>query len=82
MIAFLLTEGNPNGHFADHNLLGQLGGDQKARYEACRINRESGRLRMDEIREWDNLPKIESGNENFLPVILTVLAQREGSKNG
>lgn len=74
--ALLTTEGRKR-YFVEHDLAGLLRGDLKARYEAYRIGREWGWLSSDEIRGWENLPKIEGGGEYLSPLNMAVLGQRE-----
>lgn len=58
-------------------MAGLMRGDLKARYEAYRIGREWGWLSPDEIRGWENLPKIEGGDEYLSPLNMTQLGERE-----
>ncbi len=76
--AALLTAEGRKRHFVEHDLAGLLRGDLKARYEAYRIGREWGWLSSDEIRGWENLPKIKGGGEYLSPLNMTVLGQRTG----
>ena len=63
--------------FIEHDLAGLLRGDLKARYDAYRIGREAGFLSANEIRAWENLPKIDGGDEFLSPLNMAVAGQRE-----
>lgn len=80
-VALLTTEGRKR-YFVEHDLAGLMRGDMKARYEAYRIGREWGWLSPNDIRAWENLKGIEGGHEYLSPLNMTVLGEREGSKDG
>lgn len=75
----LLTAESRRRLFVEHDLAGLLRGDLKARYEAYRIGREWGWLSPNEIRSWENLHKIENGEEYLSPLNMTELGEREGT---
>lgn len=62
--------------FVEHDLAGLLRGDMKARYESYRIGREWGWLSPNEIRGWENLPKIDGGDEFLSPLNMVPLDER------
>lgn len=62
--------------FIEHDLSGLLRGDQKARFEAYRIAREWGWLSSNEIRGWENMPKIEGGDEYLSPLNMAPNGER------
>lgn len=76
MNAALLTTLSRKRLFIEHDLAGLLRGDQKARYEAYRIGRDAGFLSPNEIRGWENLPKIDGGDEYLSPLNMTGLGER------
>jgi len=82
MNASLLTAEGRKRYFIEHDLAGLLRGDQKARFEADRIGREWGWLSPNEIRGWENLSKIEGGNEYLSPLNMTKLGDRDGGADG
>lgn len=82
MNAALLTAEGRKRYFVEHDLAGLLRGDQQARYEAYRMGREYGWLSPNEIRAWENLPKIEHGDEYLSPLNMAPLGQRDGGSNG
>jgi HK97 family phage portal protein len=86
MNAALLSAEGRKRHFIEHDLAGLMRGDQKARYEAYRIGREWGWLSPNEIRNWENLQKIDEGDEYLSPLNMAELGKRsaenEGLKNG
>ncbi len=82
MNAALLTAEGRKRHFVEHDLAGLLRGDLKARYEAYRIGREWGWLSPNEIRGWENLQGIESGDEYLSPLNMTELGGRDGGEDG
>ena len=63
--------------FVEHDLAGLLRGDDKARNEAYRIGREWGWLSPNEIRGWENLPKIEGGDEYLSPLNMKPMGDRK-----
>lgn len=77
MNAALLPGESRKRLFIEHDMAGLMRGDLKARYEAYRIGREWGWLSPDEIRGWENLPKIEGGGEYLSPLNMTQLGERE-----
>ncbi len=79
--ALLTTEGRKR-LFIEHDLAGLMRGDMKARYEAYRVGREWGWLSPDEIRAWENLPKIEGGDEYLSPLNMTPLGARDAGTGG
>lgn len=68
--------------FVEHDLAGLLRGDMKARYESYRIGREWGWLSPNEIRGWENLPKIDGGEEYLSPLNMVPLDERSQPPNG
>lgn len=77
MNAALLTAEGRKRLFIEHDLAGLLRGDQKARYEAYRTGRDAGFLSPNEIRAWENMPKIEGGDEYLSPLNMTRVGERE-----
>ncbi len=75
-IALLTPEARKN-RFIEHDLAGLLRGDLQARYEAYRVGREWGWLSSNEIRGWENLPEIESGDEYLSPLNMAPLGERQ-----
>lgn len=77
--AFLTAESRKT-LFIEHDMAGLLRGDMKARYEAYQIGRNWGWLSPNDIRKWENLPAIQGGDEYLSPLNMTVLGQRETTK--
>ena len=65
--ALLTTEGRKT-LFIEHDLAGLLRGDMKARYDAYSVGRNGGWLAVNEIRGWENMPKIDGGDEYLSPL--------------
>lgn len=65
--ALLTTEGRKT-LFVEHDLAGLLRGDMKARYDAYSVGRNGGWLAVNEIRGWENMPKIDGGDEYLSPL--------------
>ena len=82
MSAALLTAEGRRRYFVEHDLLGLLRGDQKARFEAYRIAREWGWMSPNEIRRLENMRKIEGGDEYLSPLNMTRQGEREGADDG
>lgn len=82
MNAALLTTDGRKRLFIEHDLAGLMRGDMKARYEAYRVGREWGWLSPDEIRAWENLPKIDGGDEYLSPLNMTPLGARQDNSGG
>ncbi len=82
MTAALLTAEGRRRYFVEHDLLGLLRGDQKARFEAYRIAREWGWMSPNEIRRLENMRKIEGGDEYLSPLNMTRQGEQEGSNDG
>lgn len=80
MNAALLTADGRRRYFVEHDMLSLLRGDQKSRFEAYRVGREWGWLSPNEIRGWENLRKIEGGDEYLSPLNMAPQGQREGSE--
>tara|TARA_R110000751_G_scaffold180038_1_gene286421 strand:+ start:30019 stop:31245 length:1227 start_codon:yes stop_codon:yes gene_type:complete len=78
----LLPPSDREGLFIEYDLSGLLRGDVKARYEAYRIGREWGWLSPDEIRGWENMPKIKGGDEYLSPLNMTPLGERNQNEPG
>lgn len=77
MNAALLTGEARKALFVEHDLAGLLRGDMTARYESYRIGREWGWLSPNEIREWENLERIDGGNEYLSPLNMTPIQDRK-----
>lgn len=58
----LLAEDEAVDHFFKLNMNSLLRGDLKTRYEAYAIGKEKGWLSSNEIREWEDMNKIEGGD--------------------
>lgn len=71
MNASLLTLESRKTLFIEHDLAGLLRGDMKARYDAYSIGRNGGWLSINEIRGWENMPKVEGGDEYLSPLNMT-----------
>ncbi|UWR22627.1 phage portal protein [Sulfitobacter sp. S190] len=83
--AALLTPQSRRTLFIEHDLAGLMRGDMKARYEAYRVGREWGWLSPNEIRQMENLPNIDGGEEYLSPLNMTELGNRpafEGGEDG
>jgi HK97 family phage portal protein len=81
MNAALLTAESRKGMFIEHDLAGLLRGDMKARYDAYSVGRNGGWLSVNEIRGWENMPKIDGGDEYLSPLNMTA-ASDIGGGNG
>ncbi|MFN3507459.1 MAG: phage portal protein [Allorhizobium sp.] len=68
--ALLTTEGRKT-LFIEHDLAGLLRGDMKARYDAYSVGRNGGWLSVNEIRGWENMPKVDGGDEYLSPLNMT-----------
>lgn len=77
MNATLLTAENRKSMFIEHDLNGLLRGDMKARYDAYNVGRNGGWLSVNEIRGWENMPKIDGGDEYLSPLNMTDLGARQ-----
>ena len=73
----LLPELSRRSLFVEHDLAGLLRGDLKARYEAYRVGRDAGFLSANEIRAWENMPKIDGGDEFLSPLNMAPAGSRE-----
>lgn len=71
MNASLLTAEGRKSLFIEHDLAGLLRGDMKARYDAYSVGRNGGWLSVNEIRGWENMPKIDGGDEFLSPLNMT-----------
>lgn len=71
MNASLLTTEGRKSLFIEHDLAGLLRGDMKARYDAYSVGRNGGWLSVNEIRGWENMPKIDGGDEYLSPLNMT-----------
>lgn len=71
MNASLLTGESRKTLFIEHDLAGLLRGDMKARYDAYSVGRNGGWLSVNEIRGWENMPKIDGGDEYLSPLNMT-----------
>lgn len=71
MNASLLTGESRKTLFIEHDLAGLLRGDMKARYDAYSVGRNGGWLSVNEIRGWENMPKVEGGDEYLSPLNMT-----------
>ena len=67
MNAALLTAEGRKSLFLEHDLAGLLRGDVAARYEAYRIGREAEFLSATDVRELENMSRIEGGDEYRSP---------------
>lgn len=63
----LLSEDGQRTHFIEHNAEGLLRGDTRERFESYRIGREMGWLSANEIRQRENLNRIDGGDEYLHP---------------
>lgn len=68
--ALLTTEGRKT-LFIEHDLAGLLRGDMMARYDAYSVGRNGGWLSVNEIRGWENMPKVDGGDEYLSPLNMT-----------
>jgi len=75
----LLTPENRKTLFIEHDLQGLLRGDLSARYAAYKTGREAGFLSANEIRKFENMPKIEGGDEYLSPLNMTLAGNRAES---
>ncbi len=76
MNAALLTTESRKTLFIEHDLAGLLRGDMKARYDAYAVGRYGGWLNVNEIRGWENMPKIDGGDEFLSPLNMTTVKDR------
>ncbi len=67
MNATLLTAESRKTLFIEHDLAGLLRGDMTARFEAYRVGREGEWLSANDVRELENMPKIDGGDEYLSP---------------
>lgn len=81
MNAALLTATSRQSLFIEHDLAGLLRGDMKARYESYRIGREGGWLSSNDIRDLENMPQIEGGDEYLSPLNMTAVGSRQPDEN-
>ena len=82
MNAALLPELARRTLFIEHDLAGLLRGDLGARYDAYRTGRDAGFLSANEIRAWENLPKIDGGDEYLSPLNMTPAGKRAPIEEG
>jgi len=68
--------------FAEHKLDGLLRGDVATRTEAYVKARQNGWLSANEIREMENLNKIDGGDEFLIPLNMTAAGQNEQPLQG
>lgn len=80
MNASLLTTEARKTLFVEHDLAGLLRGDMKARYDAYSVGRNGGWLSVNEIRGWENMPKIEDGDEYLSPLNMVEAGERGASE--
>jgi len=73
----LLSRDARRSLFVEHDLQGLLRGDQKARYESFMIGRQGGWLSQNEIRGFENLPKIDGGDEYLTPLNMAPVGGRQ-----
>lgn len=78
----LLPEAARRTLFVEHDLAGLLRGDLTARYGAYRVGREAGFVSANEIRQFENMPRIEGGDEYLAPLNMVPAGKREGDGNG
>jgi HK97 family phage portal protein len=76
--AALLSRDARRTLFIEHDLAGLLRGDQKARFEAYRIGREWGWMSANEIRQLENMSKIDGGEEYLTPLNMTATRNEGG----
>ncbi|MFT4002877.1 MAG: phage portal protein [Rhizobium sp.] len=81
MNAALLTAESRKSLFIEHDLAGLLRGDMKARYDAYSVGRNGGWLSVNEIRGWENMPKIDGGDEYLSPLNMTEAGARADDPN-
>ena len=67
MNAALLTRESRKTLFVQHDLQGLLRGDMTARYEAYRVAREGEWMSANDIRQLEDMPTIEGGDEYVSP---------------
>ncbi len=77
MMADLLSRDARRSLFVEHDLQGLLRGDQKARYESYAIGRQGGWLSQNEIRAWENMPRIDAGDEYLSPLNMAPVGGRQ-----
>lgn len=77
MNAALLTTEGRRTMFIEHDLAGLLRGDMKARYDAYSVGRNGGWLSVNEIRGWENMPKVDGGDEYLSPLNMTQAGAEE-----
>lgn len=63
----LLSEDGQRTHFLEHNVEGLLRGDTRDRFESYKIGREQGWLSVNEVRQRENLNRIDGGDEFLRP---------------
>lgn len=71
----LLSEDGRQTHFIEHNAEGLLRGDTRERFESYKIGREMGWLSANEIRQRENLNRIEGGDEYLRPATKEAIAK-------
>lgn len=80
MNAALLTADARKSLFIEHDLAGLLRGDMAARYAAYAVGRNGGWLSVNEVRAWENLPKIEGGDDYLSPLNMTAAGAEQGER--
>lgn len=80
MNAALLTADARKSLFIEHDLAGLLRGDMAARYAAYAVGRNGGWLSVNEVRAWENLPKIDGGDDYLSPLNMTAAGAEQGER--
>ena len=76
MNSALLTPESRKVYFIEHDLAGLLRGDMEARYNAYRVGKEWGWLSANEIRAYENMPKIDGGDEYLSPLNMRPVGEK------
>lgn len=75
--AALLTPESRKVFFVEHDLAGLMRGDLTARYTAYRIGREGGWLSANEIRQFENMSRIDGGDEYVQPLNMGLVGDND-----
>lgn len=76
----LLSEDERGTYFFEHLVDGMLRGDIKSRYEAYAVGRNNGWLNADEIREFENMNPMESGQGKIYLIPLNMIPATQAGK--
>jgi len=77
MNSALLTPESRKVFFVEHDLAGLLRGDLTTRYNAYRVGREGGWLSANEIRQFENMSRIDGGDEYVQPLNMGIVGAND-----